>query len=215
LVSHGRKFNKFGIPCPQVYAIVENSGLLPLCRIAYEVLDKGLITTFVERWYQDTNSFHLPVGEMTITLDDVSSILHLPIVGQFPTYDALNHNVAKNMLMELLGTSETNSNEELRRNKGAQVRLTWLREVYKQCCIDRSWECAARAYLLHLLGCTIFANKSATWVSVCYLALFRDLDMCGQWAWGAAALTFMYKQLGDACLSETRQLGGFLTIVQV
>ena len=96
--------------------------------------------------------------------------------GTIPTYDALNHNVAKNMLVELLGTSETNSNEELRRNKGAQVRLAWLREVYEQCCIDQSWECAARAYLLHLLGCTIFANKSATWVSVCYLALFRDLD---------------------------------------
>ena len=41
---------------------------------------------------------------MTITLDDVSSILHLPVVGQFPTYDALNHNGAKNMLMELLRT---------------------------------------------------------------------------------------------------------------
>ena len=104
MVSHGRKFNKIGIPCPQVYAIVENYGLLPLCRIAYEVLDKGLITAFVERWYRDTNSFHLPVREKTITLDDVSSILHLPIVGQFPTYDALNHNLAKNMLMELLGT---------------------------------------------------------------------------------------------------------------
>jgi len=90
-----------------------------------------------------------------------------------------------------------------------------LREVYEQCCIDQSWEYDARAYLLHLLGCTIFANKSATWVSACYLALFRNLDMCGQWAWGAATLTFMYEQLGDACLSETRQLRGFLTIVQV
>jgi len=117
-----------------------------------------------------------------ITLDDVSSILHLPIVGQFPTYDVLDHNVAKNMLMELLGTSETNANEELRKNTGAQVRLGWLREVYNQCCIDQSWECAARAYLLHLLGCTIFANKSANWISVYYIALFRDLDRCGQWA---------------------------------
>jgi len=41
---------------------------------------------------------------MTITLDDVSSILHLHVLGQFPTYDAFNHNGAKNMLMELLGT---------------------------------------------------------------------------------------------------------------
>jgi len=49
LVSHGRKFNKFDIPCLRVYAIVENSRLLPLCRIAYEVVEKGLITAFVER----------------------------------------------------------------------------------------------------------------------------------------------------------------------
>ena len=73
------------------------------------------------------------------------------------------------------------------------MRLGRLREVYE---IDQSWECAARAYLLHLLGFTIFTNKSANWVSVCYLALFRDLDMCEQWAWGAAILTFMYEQLG-------------------
>jgi len=48
LVSNGRKFNKFGIPCPRVYVIVENSGLLPLRRIVYEVVDKGLITVFVK-----------------------------------------------------------------------------------------------------------------------------------------------------------------------
>jgi len=81
LVSHRRTFNKFGIPCPRVYSIVENYGLLPLCRIAYEVVDKGLITAFIEIWHRDTNSFHLSIGEMTITLDDVSSIFHLPVVG--------------------------------------------------------------------------------------------------------------------------------------
>jgi len=63
---------------------------------------------------------------------------------------------------------------------------------------------AAKAFLLHVLGCTIFANKSVTWIFVCYLALFRELDMCGQWAWGAAALTYMYGQLGNACLGNTK-----------
>jgi len=53
-----------------------------------------------------------------------------------------------------------------------------------------------------MLWCTIFANKSTNWISVSYLTMFRDLDMCGQWAWGAAALTFMYEQLGDACLGK-------------
>ena len=89
---------------------------------------------------------------MKITLDDVSSILHLPVVGQFPTYDVMDHNAAKNMLMELLGISKIDANEELRRNKSAQVRLGWLREVYEQCCIDQSWEYDARAYLLTCQG---------------------------------------------------------------
>ena len=114
MISNDRKLNKFGIPHPQVYGFVEKSGLLPLCSIGYEVADKGLIIAFVERWHKDTNSFHLPVGEMTITLDDVSSILHIPIVGQFPTYEALSYDEAKDLLIELLGVSETKANEELK-----------------------------------------------------------------------------------------------------
>jgi len=84
------------------------------------------------------------------------------------------------------------------------VTMSWLREVSEQCCIDGSWEYADRAFLLHVLGCTIFGNKSATWIFVSYLSLFRDLDMCGQWAWGAATLAYMYEQLGDACLGNTK-----------
>jgi len=55
---------------------------------------------------------------MTITLDDVLSILHIPIVGQFLTYAALDYNEAKNLLMELLGISETRANEELKESWG-------------------------------------------------------------------------------------------------
>ena len=118
MISHGRKLNKFGVPHPQVYGFVENSGLFPLCNIGYEVADKGLITTFVERWHKDTNSFHLPVREMMITLDDMLSILHIPIVGQFPTYETLSYDEAKDLLIELLGVLESQANEELKESRG-------------------------------------------------------------------------------------------------
>jgi len=80
---------------------------------------------------------------------------------------------------------------------------------------DRSLTTAARAYLLHLLGCTLFANKSATNVHVVYLEALRDLSMTERYAWGVAALVHMYDQLNDASLSHSRQLGGYITLLQV
>ncbi|KAH1255054.1 Retinoblastoma-related protein [Glycine max] len=52
--------------------------------------DRGLISAFVERWHKETNSFHLPVGELIITLDDVASLLHLPITGAFHSFEPLS-----------------------------------------------------------------------------------------------------------------------------
>jgi len=50
--------------------------------------------------------------------------------------------------------------------------LSWLREVYENACSTRQWTVVARVYLLQLVGCTIFANKSVTSVSVTYLGFF-------------------------------------------
>jgi len=54
---------------------------------------------------------------------------------------------------------------------------------------------ATRAYLIHLIGYTHFVDKSATSISVSYFPLFRDLAMCGGYAWGATALAYMYDKL--------------------
>jgi Plant mobile domain len=38
-----------------------------------------LISAIIERWRRETHTFHLPVGEMTVTLEDVSCLWGLPI----------------------------------------------------------------------------------------------------------------------------------------
>jgi len=86
--------------------------------------------------------------------------------------------------------------------------------IYEECYAQEAWECAAKAYLLHLLGCTIFADKSATFVSVSYVS-FSNLHMCHGYAWGAATLTYLYEQLGDASYFNTKQLTSYATLVQV
>ncbi|XP_014623163.1 protein MAIN-LIKE 2-like [Glycine max] len=81
-------------------------------------------------------------------------------------------------------------------------------------CEARRWIVAARAYLLHLVSCTLFANKSATYVHVVHLKAFRDLGQSGGYAWGVAALVHMYDQLDEASRTTTRQIAGYLTLLQ-
>ncbi|GLJ50131.1 hypothetical protein SUGI_1066700 [Cryptomeria japonica] len=46
----------------------------------------AMLMALMERWDPDTCMFQLPVGEMTVTLEDVYRILRLPIRGATVTY---------------------------------------------------------------------------------------------------------------------------------
>ena len=98
---------------------------------------------------------------------------------------------------------------------GAYVRLSWLQEIYHSKCEAGHWTVVAQVYLLHLLGCILFANKSTTHVHVVFLDAFRDLSQSGSYAWGAAAQLHMYDNLNDACKSYNRQLAGYITLLKV
>ncbi|CAI0418666.1 unnamed protein product [Linum tenue] len=45
-------------------------------------LDMALLSAFVERWQPDTNTFHMPFGEISILLHDVHHILRIPVDGE-------------------------------------------------------------------------------------------------------------------------------------
>nr|XP_012574951.1 protein MAIN-LIKE 2-like [Cicer arietinum] len=76
------------------------------------------------------------------------------------------------------------------------------------------FECAARTYLLHLVGCTIFADKTHTHVEAKYITLFIDLHRCRDYPWASAALVFLYDNLGDGVVHDTRQVRGYMTLLQ-
>lgn len=71
-----------------------------------------------------------------------------------------------------------------------------------------------RAYLLYLVGSTIFSTTTGNKVPVMYLPLFENFVRCGQYAWEAAALSFLYRALGNASLKTQSTISGCLTLLQ-
>ncbi|XXG78988.1 hypothetical protein AAC387_Pa09g0153 [Persea americana] len=65
----------------QQKAYVRQTGLHYLAEIDRMVIDHALITGLAERWRAETNTFHFPSSEATVTLEDVAYIYGLPVDG--------------------------------------------------------------------------------------------------------------------------------------
>ena len=73
------------------------------------------------------------------------------------------------VLVELLGVEYKDAFDETKKIRGEQFSLSWLQGAYEEMCEEERWDEAAKAYLFHLVGCTLFANKNATYVEVKFL----------------------------------------------
>ena len=83
-INHGAKI--LSLQRPNVYQDwfwrpLRESGLHDLVYLGYATMPHALLMTLCERWNPETSSFHMVLGEMTITLDDVACLTHLPIEG--------------------------------------------------------------------------------------------------------------------------------------
>lgn len=79
------------------------------------------------------------------------------------------------------------------------MRMEWLRELLGKVSDANPYEHirnATRAYLLYLLGCTLFSDKSMTQVPVVCLRLLMDFDEARTHAWGANAFSIFVSTIG-------------------
>ncbi|KAK4275528.1 hypothetical protein QN277_018593 [Acacia crassicarpa] len=195
---------------PKQIELVEKAGFGYLRSIPAISLDNPLISALVERWRRETNTFHLNVGEMTVTLKDVALLLGLAIDGD-PVI-GITHTTCISVCEKYLGRAP-----ESGYTSGGMVKLSWLKEFFSFCPDDASKEVIeqhTRAYLLYLVGSTIFSTTTGNKVPVMYLPLFENFERCGRYAWGAAALAFLYRALGNASLKTQSTISGCLTLLQ-
>ena len=104
---------------PRIRSYVIRSGFYGLYRIEHVTLDWALIMSLVERWRPETHTFHLQVGEMMITLQNVAIILSLRIHG-LPISCTCDFDVSS-LCQELVGVIPP-----LTELRGSAVSTRWL-----------------------------------------------------------------------------------------
>jgi hypothetical protein len=209
---------------------LHGTGLGWLQDTSYNMIDHSLICAFVERWHEETSSFHLPFGEMTVTLDDVASLLHIPIDGMLISHGSISRDEAVEWMELYLGSDPGDALIEVEKTKGAHCRFSYLERIFKDRLkeqrdltaeygvtkeVERMRDQDVRIYLLYLVGITIFSDKSQWAADVVYLKYFRDLDLVAGYSWGAAALAHLYKEFNNAARWNCSQVAGYLTFLQV
>ncbi|QHN76375.1 uncharacterized protein DS421_19g643340 [Arachis hypogaea] len=86
---------------------------------------KVLVNALIERWHPDTHTFHLPIGECVVTLEDVALILGLPTDGlpvtgmTMSSFEALE---AECLLQFRVAPRKSDC-------RGSCIKLTWLRDL--------------------------------------------------------------------------------------
>ncbi|XP_020967059.1 uncharacterized protein LOC110266542 [Arachis ipaensis] len=110
---------------PSVEDHLRVTGFYHASQIGVVQCQKALINALVERWRPETHTFHLPIGECTVTLEDVAVILGLPTNGLPVTGMTLSSFEAlEGECFHQFGVAPRKAD-----CRGSGIKLTWLRNL--------------------------------------------------------------------------------------
>ncbi|XP_057524673.1 protein MAINTENANCE OF MERISTEMS-like isoform X2 [Amaranthus tricolor] len=138
----------------ELYGVFPATPLGRMLYIMHQYIDSALITAFLERWQPDTNTFHMPWGEMTIMLHDVQRILGIGIDSSLPVEPSHREwqlglaGLFGEPLSEMRGKGHFTSGNI---NVGALLQL---------CNRSQSMETQATAYYMAIVGFTLLVDKT-------------------------------------------------------
>ncbi|CAN1309749.1 Protein MAIN-LIKE 2, partial [Linum perenne] len=194
-------------------AFLRECRLLPVVRLLGFTPCKELVTTLIERWRPETNTFHLIPGEATITLEDVEVLTGLPIDG-VPVTVAVDRRDPGVVCEELLGARPPAGS-----CTGQSVKISWVKGLAgAPADVVLRY---ARAYTWVLLGAILLADRTGDLIPVHLLRLIGDSAIASTFSWGSAVLAWLYKAMGRATFFTagsqrgTCDLGGFTLLVQL
>jgi hypothetical protein len=176
----------------------------------------------------------MPMGEMTVTLDDVARLMHVPVEGRMLGHrKKMLRSDGEALLVRHLGASQREAEKICNREYGGYISYPKLREFYSTHLgraniladtedpeeleeLGRVRTYCVKCYLLYLVGCLLFGDRSNKRIELIYLTTMED-GYAGMrtYSWGGMALACLYHELAEACLPGDRQLGGSVTLLTV
>ncbi|XP_042046864.1 serine/threonine-protein phosphatase 7 long form homolog [Salvia splendens] len=157
-------------------------------------VDNELITALIERWRPETHTFHLSIGEATVTLEDMQAIWALRADGRVFT-DTNTETKKDGLLMTALIN---------------QTRIPLGDDLPTYVYIQR-----ALIHVLILLGGFILPDTTGCKVPFMWLNAFEDPDEVQNISWGSAALSYLYHYLCEASMDKRKELGGPMMLLQL
>ncbi|KAF1888651.1 hypothetical protein Lal_00036690, partial [Lupinus albus] len=146
------------VPAEPVLQVICNTAFGKILDIGRAEINNHLITALVERWRPETHIFHLPIGECTVTLDDVAYQLGLPIDGNNVTGPT---NMDWNVVCHNLLGAVPNERQIV----GQQIQMSWLNSTFQQLTDDAAKIVInqhARAFILRMIGEFLMSNTSGS-----------------------------------------------------
>ncbi|CAM8965040.1 unnamed protein product [Rhodiola kirilowii] len=145
------------------------AGFYPWTQVCDVKADPSLLTAVVERWRPETHIFHFNDGEATITLQNVSLITELHVEEELVT--GLSKLNFEEVCLRLLGVYP-----ECYDRAPGMAKRSWFTNHLAQIPVDADDETLkkyARAYLLNILGSTLFSDKSGKAIPLLLSTLVR------------------------------------------
>ncbi|XP_070049948.1 serine/threonine-protein phosphatase 7 long form homolog [Nicotiana tomentosiformis] len=208
---------------PRIVRRLQDTGFYRIVEIGRLQLDWSLITALIERWRPETHTFHLPIGEATVTLQDVEVLYGLPVDGHpvalpnaIREYTALHY---MEMLQRLTGFQPA---DETPLVGASRLQLTPVRQHLEALHTDITDDTRelhihryTRLLLLLMFGGVLFPNTSGNLVSLRFLHHLERLDDLHQYSWGVAILGYLYRQMCRTSMGTQHDIAGFLPLLQV
>ncbi|KAL8098799.1 hypothetical protein AgCh_031500 [Apium graveolens] len=195
---------------------LQSSGFYGVVRVSALQLDWSLLSALVERWRPEIHTFHLPMGEVTITLQDVVVLLGLPIDGRALIVDDIPDpgDALLDLVASIFGTAPPSTFLNGARTLCSFFSSLTPRILPETASLDEVMH-RTRCYIVHLIAGVLFTDTSGGYIHPMYLPFLRDLDSCGEYAWGAAVLAFLYRELCKGCKTDKEEVAGCLLLFQL